>query len=342
MARLTTFSRFLITLLIVAGVYFGVTKFLGVKLGGGGFETTTGTTTETTTDASSSTADAGTATSAGASVAQAPKSGGSFTYTPPAPNGGTKRGVVVVGAAGFDSFIITMDDQKNYRVDKKEFGTSLVKEGMSSDQDIREGLKSYIAKMLNDGVNGKNIHFVVSSGAQKAPQTQTFIKGLKSLGYVVNPVSASQEGKFGFEAAVPKPFRSNAFMVDIGSGNTKISWMQNGQLKSVETHGAKYFQDGLADSKVYTDILEKAAQIPEASRKTCFIIGGVPFELAKQGRKGEERYTVLNAPESYKAANEKQKAGLNILKAIDQATGSPKTVFDWDANFTIGFLLNLP
>jgi hypothetical protein len=58
-------------------------------------------------------------------------------------------------------------------------------------------------------------------------------------------------------------------------------------------------------------------------------------------RNGKERYTVLKAPADYKAEGEKQKAGLNIYKAIADATGCQTFVFDWDANFTIGFLLTL-
>ncbi len=34
-------------------------------------------------------------------------------------------------------------------------------------------------------------------------------------------------------------------------------------------------------------------------------------------------------------------AGLNIYKAIAEATNTDTFVFDWDANFTIGFLLSL-
>jgi hypothetical protein len=33
---------------------------------------------------------------------------------------------------------------------------------------------------------------------------------------------------------------------------------------------------------------------------------------------------------------------VNIYKAIKDATGTDQFVFDWDANFTIGFLLDLP
>jgi hypothetical protein len=86
----------------------------------------------------------------------------------------------------------------------------------------------------------------------------------------------------------------------------------------------------------------QVAKIPEGKRNVCFILGGVPFTLAKQSRQGEERYTVLNAPDSYKVADKKMGAGLNIYKALADGTKTDTFVFDWDANFTIGFLLSLP
>jgi hypothetical protein len=67
----------------------------------------------------------------------------------------------------------------------------------------------------------------------------------------------------------------------------------------------------------------------------------VPYELAKQTRSGKERYTVLKAPADYKSDGAKQEAGLNIYSAIADGTGCKQFVFDWDANFTIGFLLGL-
>jgi hypothetical protein len=108
-----------------------------------------------------------------------------------------------------------------------------------------------------------------------------------------------------------------------------------------ELPGAKYRQNSMSDDAVYRDVSAKAKQVPSNLRGTCFIIGGVPFELAKQTRNGKERYTVLKAPGDYKGEGDKQQGGLNIYKAIADATGCKQFVFDWDANFTIGFLLNL-
>lgn len=265
-----------------------------------------------------------------------------FSYTPPAPVDGKLRGVVELGASGFNSFIIKVDKEKRWSLEKSEFGNSLVTENMATDEDVRIGLKKYIGGMLDYGVGSKDIHFVVSSGAAKADVTVKITRVLKSLGYVVNQVTAEQEGQLALKSVLPADYAGKAFVVDIGSGNTKISWIEGGKVSALESYGAKYFQDGTDDSKVYQEVSAKAKQIPEDLRKTCFIIGGVPFEMAKEVRKGKERYTTLSAPLAYsKLTNAKSKAGVNIYKAVTDATGCQQFVFDWDANFTIGFLLGL-
>jgi hypothetical protein len=264
-----------------------------------------------------------------------------FNYTPEEPQNGTLKGVVELGATGFNSFVINMDSQKRWKIVSKDFGESLAYEGLSSTDDIRAGLKKYIAGMFDKGVAKNNVHFVISSGAQKEPKTQLISNELKKMGYVVNNVTAEQEGVFALKSAVPPSFSDNSFVVDIGSGNTKISWNENGKLKSVELPGAKYFEKGTADEDVYNTVKNAVSQVPENKRNVAFIIGGVPFTLAKQTRKGEERYTVLKAPDAYKAADKKMASGLNIYKAVVDATHTDTFVFDWDANFTIGFLLSL-
>jgi Ethanolamine utilization protein EutJ (predicted chaperonin) len=265
-----------------------------------------------------------------------------FNYTPPAPVDGKLRGVVELGASGFNSFIIKVDKEKRWSLEKSEFGNSLVTENMATDEDVRIGLKKYIGSMLDYGVGSKDIHFVVSSGAAKADVTVKITRVLKSLGYVVNQVTAEQEGQLALKSVLPADYAGKAFVVDIGSGNTKISWIEDGKVSALESYGAKYFQEGTDDTKVYQEVSAKAKQIPADHRKTCFIIGGVPFEMAKEVRKGKERYTTLSPPLAYtKLTNAKSKAGVNIYKAVTDATGCQQFVFDWDANFTIGFLLGL-
>src|SRR5215203_5593142 len=267
--------------------------------------------------------------------------GREFNYTPEKPVNGTMRGVVEVGATGFNSFVINMDGQKRWEIVSKDFGESLAYEGLATTEDIRQGLKKYLASMFDKGVSKNNMHFVISSGAQKEPKTITIGNELKKMGYVVNNVTPQQEAMFALKASLPPQFADNSFMVDIGSGNTKVSWQENGNLKTMELPGAKYYEKGTADNEIYDDVKSEIAKVPEGKRNVCFIIGGVPFMMAKRNRKGEERYTVLNAPQSYKASDKRMASGLNIYKAIIDATKTDTFVFDWDANFTIGFLLSL-
>lgn len=348
MQRLTVAGRLLITALILAAAFFAFRYFGGnealKKLAPKDKEYSE---SQTMPRADNETAEGAveesSATSSGTSdeAASTTSSGQAFSYTAPEPQNGQLKGVVELGASGFNSFIVKIDDQKRWKLEKAEFNNSLVIENMATDDDIRTGLKSYIGKMLDFGVGGRNIQFVVSSGAAKAEGTPKIIRVLKSLNYVVNTVTPEQEGSLALRAVLPTEYYDNSFVTDIGSGNTKISWKEGSSTKALETYGAKYFQNNTSDETVATEVKAKAKQIPADHRKTCFIIGGVPFELAKSVRKGKERYTVLDAPSAYKLENAKSKAGLNIYKSIADATGCKQFVFDWDANFTIGYLLTL-
>jgi hypothetical protein len=350
MQRLTVAGRLLITALILGLLYLGFRYFGGEKLLSGGQTATSQTSTRPDSpslpgaDATTSTGSDNVATDNGTGTTTADATAGSpsaFVYTAPEPVNGKLKGVVELGASGFNSFIVRIDGQKRWKLEKADFGNSLVLENMASDFDIREGLKKYIAGMLDFGVGGRDIHFVVSSGAQMAEGTQKIIKGLKSLNYTVNAVTPEQEGRLGLRCVLPADYADRAFVTDIGSGNTKISWMAGGQAQAAETYGAKYFQDNTPDETVSADVSKKVGQVPTDRRGTCFIIGGIPFELAKQSRVGKERYTVLKAPAEYAGKNAKQKSGLVIYKAIAETTGCRQFIFDWDANFTIGFLLAL-
>lgn len=361
MQRLTTAGRLLITAIVLAALYFGF-KALGgnewlQKMRGQQATEQSGSSSgqegnDNTADSPSipSNNESGTTTSNEAS-SEASDNGSSsasdsgprptFSYSAPEPVGGKLKGVVELGASGFNSFVVRIDDQKRWKLEKAEFGNSLVTENMATDQDVREGLKKYIGHMLDFGVSGRDIQFVISSGAAKAEVTQKIIRALKSLNYVVNVVTPEQEGRLALRSVLPSDFDNNAFVVDIGSGNTKISWREGGDVKALESYGSKYFQNGIDDVKVAQEVAAVAKQVPSGNRKTAFIIGGIPFELAKQVRNGKERYTVLKAPADYTGENAKQKAGLVIYKALADATGCQQFVFDWDANFTIGYLLTL-
>lgn len=344
--RLTPLSKLLLVLAIVAAVYFALRTFVLKKDTTGSTPATTETTANGTNTNSNSTDPAnggGNAPSAnnGGSSSTAAAASPSFDYTPPAPVNGTLRGVVELGASGFNSFVVRMDKEKRWKMERKAFGESLAIENMATTEDVKAGLKKYISQMFNFGVSSKDIHFVVSSGAAKSPEIVKITNALKEMKYVVNVVTPEQEGRYAFAATIPKEFEKDAFVVDIGSGNTKISWKENGVAKALEGSGAKYFQSGKDPQTVYNEIKMLAAKTPASNRKMCFIIGGVPFELAKSQGQPSGRYTTLKKPAAYSLEGEKTKAGINIYKAIADGTKCESFVFDWDSNFTIGFLLGL-
>lgn len=255
---------------------------------------------------------------------------------------GTRKGVVEVGASGFNAFAIVVDNSNNYKVIYKEFGESLAYEGFATTDDVKTKLRYYISKLANQGVDGRNIHFVFSSGALKNENTQIVAKTISQMGYVVNKVTAEQEGKYAFKANVPEQFKDNSVSVDIGSGNTKITYNNNGVLKTYETYGAKYLSKNVTDSQVQKEVQEVVATIPAQYRENVFIIGGVPYDFAKFTCEGQ-RYISLQSPQYYEGKKDdgKYKSGLNIYSTIYNTMKPNKVVFDYDANFTIGFLISL-
>ena len=276
-----------------------------------------------------------------APVATAPAAA-AFVYRTEVPVNGKLRGVVELGASGFNMFIIRMDDKRNWQLEKSEFGNSLVMENMATEEDVRTGLKTYIGKMLDFGVPGRDIHFVVSSGAALSENTHRIVKGLQALKYVVTTVTPEREGALGLRAALPAAYATKGFVMDMGSANSKISWYANGQPRVQDTFGSKYYEKNMDDATVAAAVKAKAAQVPASLRGTCFIIGGVPYELAKAVRQGQEPFTVLKAPTDYpQQSGAKMKSGLNIYRAMAEATGCQQFVFGYDTNFTIGYLLSL-
>lgn len=279
------------------------------------------------------------ATAPAASVPAAP----AFTYRPVAPVNGKLKGVVELGASGFNMFIVRIDEKRNWKIEKVEYGNSMVMENMATETDIRAGLKKYIAQMIDFGVAGPDIHFVVSSGAALSPGAQRIVASLKALKYVATVVTPEREGVLGLRAALPPSFAGKAFMMDMGSANSRLAWYEGGKPRVVETYGSKYYEQKMDPAVVAADAKLKAAQVPIPLRGTCFIVGGAPFDLAKTTRQGQEPYTVLRPADAYaQLTGAKTKAGLNIYQAVAATTGCQQFVFIYDSPFSIGHLLSLP
>lgn len=266
-----------------------------------------------------------------------------FKYVPPIPENGSLYGIVEMGGSGFNSFIVNLDTVGNWKLEKANFGESNVYEGEATLEAVKSGLETYIAGMLEQGVTGDKIHFIQSSTASENDKVQQINVALKDLGYAINSVDVKKEGVFAFKAIMPAPYLDNSFVVDIGSGNTKISWMEDGEIKSISVEGSKYYQKGLSDEGVYASIKARLKEVPASKTYNCFMIGGVPYNLAKLNEDYTDRYAPLKNPTEYSGIDDpKVLAGINIYKALyDNLENCNSYIFDWDGNFSIGFLLSI-
>ena len=253
----------------------------------------------------------------------------------------SRLGVIEIGSKGFNMFIVDVDRQGNWKLIVKEFGKSLAYEGFLTTEDVKSGLKNYLSTMTDKGVAGKHCHFVVSSGALKNPKTELIMNAISKMGYVVNKVTPEQEGTYALYSSLPKEYENRGFVVDIGGGNTKISWKTSSGIKSLEGPGAKYVQNGKTDEQVAQTIKSLVNQVPESAREYCFILGGVPMNLAKLNE--TPRFQLLQNASNYSFPKDDVylNSGLNIYSAIQEVSPTSKYVFDWDTNFSIGFLINL-
>ena len=271
-----------------------------------------------------------------------------FEYTPITPNSGKTKAVIELGSDGFNYFVVKLDKDKNWDIVKSKWGLSLLYEGSVDPKRVLDRVTQSISD-IQSKYKVTDIHFLISSGALNLPATQEIVQTIESR-YMIEKITPEKEGKLAFYATIPKEFRESSFVLDIGSNNTKIAWMNSaGKVVTRTTYGAKYYKHNFTNKEVYNDVKSKAEDIPKNRRKHCFIIGGAPYKLAKKTRVDKkERYTVLYFPEDYfenseiyglKLEGKKVDSGLNIYSAVYDATETKQFIFDWKANFTIGYLL---
>lgn len=262
------------------------------------------------------------------------------SYSKPNLDDGELKGAILLGSSGFDAFTVSISKDGKWRLEKAEFGVSRVYENEASLTDIRTGLREYFDNMTAAGLDSSDIHFIVSSSAATNPKVAGIIAVLVELGFPTRTVSAEEEARYAFVAVMPEALRENGFVLDIGSGNTKIAWFENGTIVGYESYGSKYYQKQTPDGTIYNSIYALVKNIPVECRKYCFTIGGVPFELADGLPVHGDRYSILRDPAEYKTDDPKLMAGLNIYNAVKESSGTETFIFDWNSNFVIGYLLD--
>lgn len=264
----------------------------------------------------------------------------SFDYKPEEPVNGKLYATIEIGSSGLNYFIVNMDEQNRWSLVKSGFGESALIDGDFNVDAIFIKIESYKRKIIQAGVPKNDIYVIASSSAIKLSDIQEIKARLSISGIKLRSVNAVQEGFYDLIATVPKEFIQESFLVDIGSGNTKFTWISSSDTVSMETYGSKYYVNEIHDSTVFRTVRDILLDIPVQNRNLCFLLGGIPYEFAAATNNKEGKYTILDQPGKYNPTTQKGKSGKIIYNAI-YLDPTFSYIFDWEANFSIGYLMNL-
>ncbi|WP_370086756.1 hypothetical protein [Ekhidna sp.] len=264
-----------------------------------------------------------------------------FDYQPQSPVNGELNAVIELGSLGLNYFVVNIDNQGRWKLVKSEYGRTNIIYGATTTNQIIDKISDFKSTILKAGVKDKNIFAVASSTFVKTEDVNRLREQLSEKGIKLKTVDASLEGKYAMMATIPREFIKESYLVDIGSGNTKVSWIDKADTLSVETHGSKYFLNNTQDTTVFREVRNVVLNIPEKNRNLCFILGGAIYELVKdEVSEKNGRYYVLKHPSAYPKSNEKLNAG-NVIYGAIYSEPTYSYIFDSQSNFSIGYLVSL-
>lgn len=274
-------------------------------------------------------------------IASPPSKEKTFDYQPQVPVNGELNAVIELGSLGLNYFIINIDKAGRWKLVKSEYGRSNIIYGASTSGEILSKITDFKSAIIKFGVDKKNIHAVASSSFVKADDISLLRDKLKQKDISLKTVNSELEARLAMIATIPREFIKESYLVDIGSGNTKLSWISNNDTLTSETHGSKYFLNNIQDTTVFREVRDAVLDIPNKNRNLCFILGGAVYELIKDEiDEKKSRYYVLKPPSAYPNDNEKLNAGNVIYRAI-YSEPTYSYIFDSQSNFSIGYLVSM-
>jgi tetratricopeptide (TPR) repeat protein len=195
----------------------------------------------------------------------------------------------------------------------KETG-AFSKEGI---EETAQAVKTLIEKLKEKGVPGDNIFVVASSAISSVKNRDELAKRVEELtGYKLEFLTVKDEVLFGIAGAVPPKYFYNSVFVDVGSGNTKIGYLEKVggsiNVKSFEipygtvslTERASKGKDFRAElvgvlNKEVEPVLKREAQKNPAylNRQNVFLVGGIVWAITTLQKPGqvEEAYVKLSS-----------------------------------------------
>ena len=94
-------------------------------------------------------------------------------------------------------------------------------------EETAQAVKTLIGKLKEKGVPGDNIFVVASSAISSVKNRDELAKRVEELtGYKLEFLTVKNEVLFGIAGAVPPKYFYNSIFVDVGSGNTKIGYLE--------------------------------------------------------------------------------------------------------------------
>jgi tetratricopeptide (TPR) repeat protein len=184
-------------------------------------------------------------------------------------------------------------------------------------EETAQAVKTLIEKLKEKGVPGSNIFVVTSSAISSVKNRDELAKRVEELtGYKVEFLTVKDEVLYGIAGAVPPKYFYNSIFVDVGSGNTKIGYLEKvGGSINVRSFELLYGTVSLTEraskgkdfkmelvgvlSKEVEPLLKREAQKNPAylNRKNVFLVGGIVWALTTLQKPGqvEEAYVRLSS-----------------------------------------------
>ncbi|SNS76229.1 Ppx/GppA phosphatase family protein [Ekhidna lutea] len=262
-----------------------------------------------------------------------------FDYQPQSPINGELNAVIELGSLGLNYFIIDIDRKGRWILKGQKFGRSNIIYGADTSNEIIGNIMRFKEEIIGLGVDESKI-FLVASSSVVENNNINLIEAISNVGIPLKTVSPEEEAKYAMIATIPREFVDESFLVDIGSGKTKISWVNDADTSTIEIYGSKYFLDDVQDTTVFREVRNALLKVPEENRNLCFMLGGIVYEFSKaEVSNTNRRYHVMSNPDEYPTYNEKFKAGRVIYNAL-YLPSTYSYIFDSYSNFSIGYLVS--
>jgi len=240
----------------------------------------------------------------------------------------TVYGGVEIGSKGVkaQAYKIALKDDEFYDLNeilRESINTTIISGVKESGKFSKEGIeetaqavKTFVDKLKEKSVPSENIFIVASSAIASVENKDELANRVKELtGYDLEFLTVKDEVLFSIAGSVPPKYFYNSILVDIGSGNTKIGYLEkvgnSTNVKNFEipygtvsltekANKGKNFQNELTsilNNEVVPGLKKESQKNPAyVNRKNVFLVGGIVWAntTLQKPSQIEDAYVKLN------------------------------------------------